>query len=558
MALTSEQPVEADVLTMKSHVDDVKKNLMPPSSPGKKTEALMRMIAQEMVSSFFGEDDGGSVKDEQELARAFEESTKKPSSKSSRRKRKDGSRRRSSRKLKNKPQEVDAPNTNAGEASNVNNEQALADLYYSHINGVDSSNVVTNPDKVFPSKGNETNTIGLEGHGSFAGLDLGLDGFHEEEDRLRNTYHSRSSRTSCSSGSDTFEPDDDDDGFENESEPLSLDEIRNHVMEQMPQSLKDQIPAEAWNQIFGGISPSNSQSSASLSKKKGKESTPRRKSKDQDDLLAIKDKLVISDIPTTAGSSGNDDGKDDLSVCSELTGLTGVFSIDSPTKASKRWSIGNGTEATEPVSESSEESKPISNPSLFEPADPLTAHPQRRAYSERLLDAREMYSPRRTASTSDTAPVRPRSTRSQGSRDSQTRRRSSVGFGEVQVRHYERILSDNPACQSGPSLGIGWKYRGGGVIDVDSFESQRGIPRKQMELVMPRHVREVILKDWGYKQQDVADMVRNIGRVKNQRRQTINNLGAAGMEEAVENAKRKVRSILSFGMKKDMVKSGHA
>ena len=604
MALTAEQqPAEVDIpkttTTRMEKVNDdetkiKKKNTTastmppPPSSPGrKKTEVLMRMIAQEMVSSFFGEDDGASVKDEQELVRALKESTKKElsSGKSSRRKRKDGSRRKSSSRRsgagsKNKIKAEDPINVMASTGiSGVSKEQTLEDLYYAHINGGEPSNVLSDAAAAANNvliKG--VNNIhdgmldvqGSFGQESFAGLDLGLDGFHEEEDRLRShTFHSKSSRSSCSSsGSDTFDTDDEEDEDEdNESEPISVDEIRNHVMEQMPQALRDQIPAEAWNHIFGSISSATSSSSKSDSssskqgfgeKPKQQQQRRRRTSNDKNDLLAIKDKLVISDIPVSAagGGAGSNDRGDDVSECSDLTGLTGAFT-DSPIKGpkGKRWSIGNSTEATELVSEYDDEvACPASNPSLLDSLDPRPVQPQRRAYSDNLIDPRAMLSPGRSPSSSGSAPVAPCSRRSQSSGDSGSRR-TRVSFSEVQVRQYERILSDNPACQSGPSLGIGWKYNRAGIIDVDSYESKRGIPRNHVELTMPRHVRENILKDWGYEQKDVADMVRNILKVKNQRRQTINNLGAADMEEAVENAKRKVKSILTFGMKKDMIKS---
>ena len=159
----------------------------------------------------------------------------------------------------------------------------------------------------------------------------------------------------------------------------------------------------------------------------------------------------------------------------------------------------------------------------------------------------------------------------------------SVDFSSVTIRHYERIVGDNPACVHGPPIGIGWKYksyetrRGDSsrcIIDVSissgelcrsshhslsnmksnkylysvqEFEELRHNQRLSgPELVLTRPEREQLLMDWGYTAQDLAKAVRVNRAAQNKRRQTINNLGAAPMEEAMESVSRKVRSLLGF------------
>eukprot|EP00538_Stauroneis_constricta_P004431 CAMPEP_0119545644 /NCGR_PEP_ID=MMETSP1352-20130426/338_1 /TAXON_ID=265584 /ORGANISM="Stauroneis constricta, Strain CCMP1120" /LENGTH=779 /DNA_ID=CAMNT_0007590221 /DNA_START=735 /DNA_END=3074 /DNA_ORIENTATION=- len=144
-----------------------------------------------------------------------------------------------------------------------------------------------------------------------------------------------------------------------------------------------------------------------------------------------------------------------------------------------------------------------------------------------------------------------------------------VSFDSVEIRYYERIMSDNPAVTNGVGIGIGWNYYMDdfGTITVNDYElrkSQNKAPpvaalpgasrRPNIELLVPRQEREFMLRDLGYTQKEIAEMTRQVLKIKNNRKQTINNLNAAAMEEAVEKAKKKVKRLLSFGAKKNFVK----
>jgi hypothetical protein len=50
-------------------------------------------------------------------------------------------------------------------------------------------------------------------------------------------------------------------------------------------------------------------------------------------------------------------------------------------------------------------------------------------------------------------------------------------------------------------------------------------------------------------------MIRAALKVQKQRMTTVNNLSAAGMEEAVEAAKKKMAGMLKFGREKNLVKN---
>lgn len=129
----------------------------------------------------------------------------------------------------------------------------------------------------------------------------------------------------------------------------------------------------------------------------------------------------------------------------------------------------------------------------------------------------------------------------------------SVNFASVSVRQYERIMCDNPASTAGPSIGIGWNYVEKKPLPVDEYhERRKSAPRRPNEMLLNRAKREKMLRALGYSESDMAACVRHLNKLRAQRRQTVNNLGAQKVEEAVESAKRQVKRLL-FMKQKDIV-----
>ena len=103
-----------------------------------------------------------------------------------------------------------------------------------------------------------------------------------------------------------------------------------------------------------------------------------------------------------------------------------------------------------------------------------------------------------------------------------------VSFGQVHVRYYERILGDHPSCQSGPSMGIGWKYYKSCSINIDMWESHRRRRHRRhndyedsSSLLLSRNEREEMLRQLGYKQWEIAQAIRQTRKIKHSRCQTI-------------------------------------
>jgi hypothetical protein len=124
--------------------------------------------------------------------------------------------------------------------------------------------------------------------------------------------------------------------------------------------------------------------------------------------------------------------------------------------------------------------------------------------------------------------------------------RTKVSFSTVEVRHYERILGDNPGVSSGPPLSIGWNYYDDKTIrvSVDEYEYYQSRCQDESDMVLSRYERENILEALGYSEKEVARAIRQNYKLKRNRRQTVNNLPVIRIEEAVETAKKSLLKIL--------------
>lgn len=124
----------------------------------------------------------------------------------------------------------------------------------------------------------------------------------------------------------------------------------------------------------------------------------------------------------------------------------------------------------------------------------------------------------------------------------------SVSFTHVQVRHYERIMSDNPASAAGPSIGIGWRFVEADPVCVGTFEKRERRSRAQSltDLQLSKATRLKLVRTLGYTDREIAANVRALNKSRSNRKQTVDNLGVEKVEEAMEKVKRKVKSLFSL------------
>ncbi|KAL3788761.1 hypothetical protein ACHAW5_002403 [Stephanodiscus triporus] len=95
-----------------------------------------------------------------------------------------------------------------------------------------------------------------------------------------------------------------------------------------------------------------------------------------------------------------------------------------------------------------------------------------------------------------------------------------VKFTMVELREYARVLSDHPSTSSGAPIGIGWKYdpKDTTSLDLNLYErSREGLRRTKRQLVIPRDVRESMLREIGYSTREILEAVRMVRKVKERR-----------------------------------------
>lgn len=82
-----------------------------------------------------------------------------------------------------------------------------------------------------------------------------------------------------------------------------------------------------------------------------------------------------------------------------------------------------------------------------------------------------------------------------------------VSFGTVVIREHRLCLGNNPACSSGPPTAIEWKTHRSLKLSVDEYEDLIHTStierRSRKDLVMPRKVREEMLRRRGYSRKEI-------------------------------------------------------
>lgn len=94
---------------------------------------------------------------------------------------------------------------------------------------------------------------------------------------------------------------------------------------------------------------------------------------------------------------------------------------------------------------------------------------------------------------------------------------------------------------------ISWEYNPNTtILSVEEYEKARPTRRTQSEMVLPRSLRiEMLRKEWGVSQAQIARAVRSGVRAKNQRRTTLGNLGKTEkVEELIEGATKQLLKSL--------------
>lgn len=119
----------------------------------------------------------------------------------------------------------------------------------------------------------------------------------------------------------------------------------------------------------------------------------------------------------------------------------------------------------------------------------------------------------------------------------------SVSFGNIEMKEYEVIVSDNPSC-SGAPIGIGWRSSEVIKIDIDDYETNRAPRRERAELIMSPIFKRDFLTSLGISGEEIAASIRVNRRIRTQRQTTYENRKWQPVEEKLETIVRYVKRVL--------------
>lgn len=93
-----------------------------------------------------------------------------------------------------------------------------------------------------------------------------------------------------------------------------------------------------------------------------------------------------------------------------------------------------------------------------------------------------------------------------------------VVFGAIQIHVHAYALGDNPSAQLGPPVTVAWEsFETIQFAQVDDYEKLRGDTRSTYQMLIPRNVREYLLRAQGYSQQEMNEARRAASKVRRQR-----------------------------------------
>lgn len=100
--------------------------------------------------------------------------------------------------------------------------------------------------------------------------------------------------------------------------------------------------------------------------------------------------------------------------------------------------------------------------------------------------------------------------------------RRSVTFGEIEIHSHQCILGDNPSVSSGPPVTLEWTAFETHKIDVDVYEERKPAAREKESMILPRSVREEILRREGFSRGEIREATEVAQKLQLQRRKSSN------------------------------------
>jgi len=100
-------------------------------------------------------------------------------------------------------------------------------------------------------------------------------------------------------------------------------------------------------------------------------------------------------------------------------------------------------------------------------------------------------------------------------------RTSAIQFTTIEVREFNRILGDNPACSRGPPVSLDWDYTDTETLSLDEYETNRIPRRPTKKLVMSTRTRRTIMSNQlGYTRDEIIEAENSMKKIQKNRRKT--------------------------------------
>lgn len=104
--------------------------------------------------------------------------------------------------------------------------------------------------------------------------------------------------------------------------------------------------------------------------------------------------------------------------------------------------------------------------------------------------------------------------------------RKSLQFSTVEIREYNRILGDNPACSAGPPTQLDWDYNILIHTTLDEYEEKRAPSKSLLDLCLTPFLRRFMMhSEFGYSHDEINKACKAIQKTRLQRAKTKSTRG---------------------------------
>lgn len=134
-------------------------------------------------------------------------------------------------------------------------------------------------------------------------------------------------------------------------------------------------------------------------------------------------------------------------------------------------------------------------------------------------------------------------------------RRSTISFGNVEIREYDRTVGVNPSCSDGgPALDLDWTYREKAPTSIDNYEHYRFYDeprRRTRDMRLRCYQREkILINDHSVTMIEIHSARKQIKKTIEQRKMTLLKMKFERFHLAEEKIVSKTKKVL--GLKKNM------